>query len=134
MFQYNRIKSFFKLKTVITLFAALTLSSEASALIYNLPANGDNIVGENQVATVKVGDSLSSFAQRNDVGYYELLEANPRLDPMRIASGSRLLIPHQFILPHAPIWIFFLLNDGQLTHRSLPTNSPNPHWINNHFS
>ena len=102
MFQYNRIKSFFKLKTVITLFAALTLSSEASALIYNLPANGDNIVGENQVATVKVGDSLSSFAQRNDVGYYELLEANPRLDPMRIASGSRLLIPHQFILPHAP--------------------------------
>jgi L,D-transpeptidase ErfK/SrfK len=101
MFQYNRIKSFFKFKAMATLFAAMALSGVANASVYNLPANGDNVVGENKVATVKVGDSLSAFAQRNDVGYYELLEANPRLDPMRIASGSRLLIPHQFVLPHA---------------------------------
>ncbi len=74
----------------------------AFAIVYNLPINGDTIVGSNQVATVKIGDNLSAFARRNDAGYYELLEANPRLDPMRLPSGMRLLVPHQFILPDAP--------------------------------
>jgi L,D-transpeptidase ErfK/SrfK len=77
-------------------------TTPAFALVYDLPTNGNDIVGSNQSATVKMGDTLSSFAQRNDAGYYELLEANPRLNPMHLTSGIRLLIPHQFILPDAP--------------------------------
>ena len=77
-------------------------TTPAFALVYDLPTNGNDIVGSNQYANVKMGDSLSSFAQRNDAGYYELLEANPRMNPMHLTSGMRLLIPHQFILPDAP--------------------------------
>lgn len=74
----------------------------AFATVYNLPENGDNVVGSNDVAIVKMGDNLSAVARRNDVGYYEMLDANPQLDPMRLSAGTRLLVPHQRILPDAP--------------------------------
>ena len=78
------------------------ITTPAFALVYDLPANGNDIVGGNEYANVKTGDSLSTFARRNDAGYYELLEANPKLNPLHMTSGMRLLIPHQFILPNAP--------------------------------
>ncbi|MCD6045794.1 MAG: putative exported protein [Gammaproteobacteria bacterium] len=74
----------------------------AFALVYDLPSNGDTLVGSNEVLPVKAGDSLSTFAYRHDAGYYELLEANPRMNPMHLTAGMRLLVPHQFILPNAP--------------------------------
>lgn len=72
------------------------------ALTYDLPANGDDIVGNTEIKNVEMGDNLSTFAERYDAGYYELLEANPRLNPLRMSAGMRLVIPHQFILPDAP--------------------------------
>ncbi len=77
-------------------------ATPAFALVYDLPTNGNDIVGSTEYANVKMGDSLSSFAQRNDAGYYELLEANPKLNPLHMTGGMRLVIPHQFILPDAP--------------------------------
>lgn len=77
-------------------------ASTALADVYTLPAEGDAVVGSNKMVGVKVGDTTSSFARRNDVGYYELLEANPYLNPMSISGSSRLLVPHEFILPDAP--------------------------------
>jgi L,D-transpeptidase ErfK/SrfK len=80
----------------------LMMTSTAFAVVYNLPANGDSVVGSNQVARLKMGDTLSAFAQRNGVGYYEVLDANPGLDPLRLSSGAQLLVRNQFVLPNAP--------------------------------
>lgn len=87
---------------VIASLLGLMMTSTAFAVVYNLPANGDNVVGSNQVASLRMGDTLSTFAERNGVGYYEVLDANPGIDPLRITSGSRLLVRNQFVLPNAP--------------------------------
>ncbi len=78
------------------------IAPTALAAVYNLPANGDTVVGSDKNAAVKMGDTATNFAQRNDIGYYQLLEANPYLDPLRMSTASRLLVPHQAILPDAP--------------------------------
>ena len=83
------------------LFLFGLMTATAFGAVYTLPAKGD-VVGSNQVTTIKKGDSVSKLAERNDAGYYELLEANPDLDPMHLRSGAQVLVPHQIILPNAP--------------------------------
>jgi len=41
-------------------------------------------------------------ARDYDVGYTELLEANPGVDPQHLRPGTVLVIPNQFVLPNAP--------------------------------
>ncbi len=86
------------------LMAALLgmMSRTALAAVYTLPENGDSVLGSNVVASVKAKDTGTTFARRNDVGYYALLEANPKLDPLHVARASTLLVPQQVILPNAP--------------------------------
>jgi L,D-transpeptidase ErfK/SrfK len=80
----------------------LMTTPTALAAVYTLPANGDTVVGSDKTDGVKVGDTATTFARRNDIGYYQLLEANPYLDPLHMSSVSRLLVPNQVILPDAP--------------------------------
>ncbi len=87
---------------VIASLLGLMMASTAFAVVYNLPANGDNVVGSNSIVRLKMGETLSTFAQRNGVGYYEVLDANPGLDPLRLSSGTPLVVRNQFILPDAP--------------------------------
>src|SRR5438552_2504969 len=57
------------------------ISTSTYALTFALPPNGDTIVGEVQHAVVEPGDKFTTIAHRYDVGYYELIEANPQLNP-----------------------------------------------------
>lgn len=81
---------------------SIVMASTAMAAVYPLPANGDNVIGSDRMATAKVTDTISTFAERYDVGYYALLEANPKVSPLRLYNGIRLFVPGQFILPDAP--------------------------------
>lgn len=80
----------------------IIMASTVEAAVYPLPANGDNVIGSDRVATAKVTDTISTFAERYDVGYYSVLEANPNVSPFRLYNGIRLFVPSQFILPDAP--------------------------------
>ncbi len=76
--------------------------SEASfSLTFELPKNGD-LVGEIQMTTVRSGESLCEIGRRYDVGVYEMIEANPTVNPWIPPAGSVVLIPTQFILPSGP--------------------------------
>lgn len=77
-------------------------TTTALAAVYALPPKGDAVVGSNLVAEVEKDDSLTMVAERNDAGYYELLEANPDLDPLHLKENTQVLVPHQIILPNAP--------------------------------
>lgn len=95
------IKRYLGILFIVSLLGAM-ITPTALAAVYTLPTNGDSVVGSDDTAAVKMGDTATTFAQRNDIGYYQLLEANPYLDPLHISSVSRLLVPHQTILPDAP--------------------------------
>jgi L,D-transpeptidase ErfK/SrfK len=77
------------------------LAIQASATTYQLPADGD-VVGSLQMATLRSGVSLSTVVENYDIGYYELLEANPQMNPQQPYVGQRVVIPTQYVLPLAP--------------------------------
>jgi L,D-transpeptidase ErfK/SrfK len=74
---------------------------EAQANVFHLPIQGD-IVGQLDIAIVKKGDIFPQIARDYDVGYTELAEANPNVDPENLIAGTTLVIPNQFVLPNAP--------------------------------
>src|SRR4029077_16543376 len=63
---------------------------------------GQTVVGEVQVITAGKDDTLSDIARRFNVGYEEILRANPKVDPWLPGAGHEIVVPTQFILPNAP--------------------------------
>lgn len=60
------------------------------------------LVGQMQTVMVSSGETLMGIARRYDVGYYELIEANPGIERYPIEPGTMLIIPGQSILPALP--------------------------------
>jgi len=65
------------------------------------PANSE-VVGYVQRTRVGKEDTLPDIARRFDVGYEELLLANPGVDPWLPGVGREVIVPTQFVLPSAP--------------------------------
>ena len=60
------------------------------------------MVGELQITHVQGEDTLSDIARRFNVGYEEILRANPGVDPWLPGVGREIVVPTQFVLPDAP--------------------------------
>ncbi|KTD09296.1 L,D-transpeptidase family protein [Legionella jamestowniensis] len=72
------------------------------AISFVLPAK-DDIIGEVQYVNPEMGETLSAVGMRYDIGYYEMVRANPKINPMSLLDEhTTLLIPSQFILPAVP--------------------------------
>ncbi|HET7755918.1 MAG TPA: L,D-transpeptidase family protein [Steroidobacteraceae bacterium] len=65
-------------------------------------APGQDIVGVVQMVTAGKDDTLTDIARRFNVGYDEILRANPKVDPWLPGEGREIVVPTQFILPNAP--------------------------------
>ena len=63
--------------------------------------SGD-LVGYVQRTIVGPQDTLPDIARRFDVGYEEMLTANPGVDPWLPGAGREVIVPTQFVLPTAP--------------------------------
>jgi L,D-transpeptidase ErfK/SrfK len=61
-----------------------------------------NLVGEVQVSNVCPEESLGDIGRRFDLGIYEMIEANPQLDPWVPHVGAEVIVPSRFILPNEP--------------------------------
>lgn len=61
-----------------------------------------DLVGEVQVIRARYEDTFVDIARAYDLGYDELVEANPGVDPWLPGAGTRIVLPTQFILPDAP--------------------------------
>jgi L,D-transpeptidase ErfK/SrfK len=63
---------------------------------------GQSVVGVVQIVTAGKDDTLTDLARRFNVGYEEMLRANPKVDPWLPGEGHEIVVPTQFILPNAP--------------------------------
>ncbi len=68
-------------------------------LSFQLPKNGDSLVGEAKTTQVKHEENFSDIAMRFDIGYYEMFEANPGVDPDNPPHDTVLVVPTQYVLP-----------------------------------
>jgi L,D-transpeptidase ErfK/SrfK len=60
------------------------------------------VVGTLQATVARQEDTLSDIARRFNLGYDEVVNANPGVDPWLPGEGTRVLLPTQFVLPDAP--------------------------------
>ena len=60
------------------------------------------VVGTLQATIANDADTLSDIARRFNLGYDEVVNANPGVDPWLPKGGTRVLLPTQFVLPDAP--------------------------------
>ena len=69
---------------------------------YEIDPERDDVVGLVQMVTADKEDTLSDIARRFNVGYEEIVRANPGVDPWLPGEGREIVVPSQFILPNAP--------------------------------
>ena len=68
---------------------------------YPLAAESD-LVGKIRTVRSRTEDTLPDLARRYNLGYEEIVAANPDVDPWLPGSGTRIVLPLQFVLPDAP--------------------------------
>lgn len=75
----------------------------AGAMATELPLRADSqVVGENATIVTEHRDTFVALARRYDLGFEELVRANPDVDPWLPGEGTEIVLPTQFVLPNAP--------------------------------
>jgi len=64
--------------------------------------DGEDAVGELQIARAGGEDTFVEFARSYDLGFDELRDANPGVDPWLPGEGKSIVLPTRFVLPDAP--------------------------------
>lgn len=68
--------------------------------VFDVP-KAATMVGEFASVELRGGDTLPDIARHYGLGFQEIADANPELDPW-VPDGKRVLLPLQFTLPEAP--------------------------------
>lgn len=84
------------------LLAAMLGAAPLWAAAYSLPENGSEVVGAITTIRVRYQDTLASVAQKYGLGYRELIDANPNVDPWIPGEGTEVVLPTAYVLPDAP--------------------------------
>jgi L,D-transpeptidase ErfK/SrfK len=77
---------------------------EAPLATHTFPFDPEStgVVGQLQVTEAREEDTLPDIARRFNLGYEEVVNANPGVDPWLPGAGTRIVLPTQFVLPDAP--------------------------------
>ncbi len=80
----------------------LSFASTVAADTYRLPAEEESVIGKIQYVKSRYEDTFSDIARRYNLGYNELVLANPGVDPWMPGEGTTILLPTLYVLPNAP--------------------------------
>lgn len=89
-------------RPMLASLAALLLAAPAGALELPLPPPGEDVVGQVRVIKAKYEDTFADIATANDLGYLEMVAANPGVDPWLPGVGTEIILPTRYILPPGP--------------------------------
>lgn len=77
--------------------ALLLAAADAQGAAY--PLDGRDVVGFTTFRTLAYEDTFAKIAEHSGIGYQELLDANPGVDPWLPGAGTRIELPTRYILP-----------------------------------
>jgi L,D-transpeptidase ErfK/SrfK len=90
-----------------------------------LESPDQSVVGEPQIVFSRDTDTFPDLAREYGLGYDELVEANPGIDPWLPGANTPILLPTQYVLPDVPrqgivlniaskrLFYFPKVNDGE---------------------
>jgi L,D-transpeptidase ErfK/SrfK len=87
-------------RLISALFLVATLPAAADQ--FPLPAQGNDAIGATLTAEADANDTLLDLARRFGLGYEEITNANPGVDPWLPGAGTVVVVPKQRLLPRAP--------------------------------
>jgi L,D-transpeptidase ErfK/SrfK len=79
--------------------------AQKSIPAYSIPtptkggAPADTVIGQIRPYRIRKGDTLIDLARYYDLGYNEIVDANPGIDPWVPPAGATILLPTQWVLP-----------------------------------
>ena len=80
----------------------LCVTSYAAAIELPLPPPGEDIVGAVQVIEARYEDTFADLGKTHDLGYLEMVAANPGVDAWLPGVGTQIVLPTRYILPPGP--------------------------------
>ena len=89
------------MRSIFTVFA-LAAALPATADEYTLPAEGSDVIGATVTTQAELKDTLLDIARQYGLGYEEITNANPGVDPWLPGAGTVVVVPKQRLLPRAP--------------------------------
>jgi L,D-transpeptidase ErfK/SrfK len=81
---------------------AFLLTASATADEFPLPPPESDVIGETITTPADAQDTLLDVARRYGLGYEEITNANPGIDPWLPGAGTPVVVPKQRLLPRAP--------------------------------
>lgn len=90
------------IKRVIAVLVAGAVSVSAQAAVFELPDEHTQVIGHNIVVYTTAEDTLLDIARQFDLGYGDIVNANPDVDPWVPGDNQAVIVPTQFILPAVP--------------------------------
>lgn len=81
---------------------ALCSSAAVHALELPLPPPGEDVVGQVQVIKAKYEDTFADLGSKYELGYLEMIAANPGVDPWLPGEGTEIILPTRYVLPPGP--------------------------------
>lgn len=90
-----------KLVGILGFFWGLSALGQLSAAELELFADSD-VVGKSQIILTEYEDTFIKLARQYNLGYEELVQANPSVDPWLPGEGTEIVLPTHFVLPKVP--------------------------------
>ena len=76
-----------------------TLMAPVQAERYRLASEAESIVGQLTIVSTRHEDTFLDLARKFELGFQDLVLANPAIDPWLPGEGTQVLLPTQYILP-----------------------------------
>ncbi len=87
---------------LLTVLLILLLSLAVQAERFEMPPEGNDVVGALTVVASRADDTLLDIARRHGLGYEDIVRANPDVDTWLPGEGTEVLLPTRYVLPPGP--------------------------------
>ncbi|MCJ7590102.1 MAG: L,D-transpeptidase family protein [Woeseiaceae bacterium] len=90
------------MQRILIIAATIAAIAPGYAAIYELPPEGQDVIGEMSTIVATYDDTLVDIAQRYGLGYQDLVLANPGVNVWVPGEGTEIVLPNRFVLPPGP--------------------------------
>lgn len=87
---------------VSALILMLVLAMPVRAAVYDLPPEGEDVIGSVSTIVASYEDTLIDIARRHGLGYQDMVRANPGVNVWVPGAGTEIVLPGRFVLPPGP--------------------------------
>jgi L,D-transpeptidase ErfK/SrfK len=84
------------------ILAVAILSAPVNAEVYDLPPDGNDVIGAVSSVRARAEETLLDIARRHGLGYEDIVRANPLVDPWLPGEDTELLLPTRYVIPSVP--------------------------------